>query len=65
MLDMSLWLERADRVRIHKMARDYDVDGTGRNQNCDMCKEAKTASPTSSTPEAADEKRVALRWGQA
>ena len=48
-----LWLERADRVRIHNLARDYAVDGTGRNQNCDICKETNTASPTSSTPEAA------------
>jgi len=52
-----LWLERSDRVRIHEMARDYEVDGTGANQNCDMCKEI-TASPASSTPEAADEKQV-------
>jgi hypothetical protein len=53
-----LCLERADRVRIHKIARDYDVEGTGRNQDCDMCKEAKTASPTNNVPEAADEKLV-------
>ena len=50
-----LCLERADRVRIHKMASDYDVDGIGRNQDCDMCKEVKAASPTNSVPEAADE----------
>jgi hypothetical protein len=31
-------LERCDRVRIHEMARDYEVDGTVQNQNCDICK---------------------------
>jgi hypothetical protein len=31
-------VERCDRVRIHEMARDYEVDGTGQNQNCDICK---------------------------
>jgi hypothetical protein len=41
-----LWVERSDRVRIHEMARDYDVDGTGPNQNCDICKETSTAPPT-------------------
>jgi hypothetical protein len=34
-----LWLERSDRVRIHKMARDYDVDGIGPHQNCAICTE--------------------------
>ena len=52
-----LWVERSDRVRIHEMARDYEVDGIGAKQNCDICKEI-TASPASSTPEAADEKQV-------
>jgi hypothetical protein len=31
-------LERCDRVRIHEMARDFEVDGTVQNQNCDICK---------------------------
>jgi hypothetical protein len=53
-----VWLERADRVLIHKMARDYEVDGTSRTQNCDLCKEANTASPTSSAPEGADDNQV-------
>ena len=47
-------------MRIHNLARDYAVDGTGRNQNCDICKETNTASPTSSISEAADENRVRL-----
>jgi hypothetical protein len=37
-----LWLERSDRVRIHEMARDYEVDGAGPNQNCDICRETNT-----------------------
>jgi hypothetical protein len=45
-----LWVERSDRVRIHEMARDYDVDGTGPNQNCDICKETSTAPPAIGTP---------------
>ena len=31
-------LERSTRVRIHEMARDYEVDGTVQNQNCDIRK---------------------------
>jgi hypothetical protein len=53
-----VWLERSDRVRIHEMARDYEVDGTGPNLNCDICKETNTASPAGSILEAADEKQV-------
>jgi hypothetical protein len=54
----TLWLERSDRVRIHEMARNYEVDGTNPNQNCDICKELNPASSTSSTPEAANEVQV-------
>ena len=50
-----LWLERPVRVRIHEMARDYEVDGTHPNQDCDICKETNTASPVSSTLGAAEE----------
>lgn len=50
-----LWVERSDRVRIHEMARDYDVDGTGPNQNCDICKETSTAPPAIGTPGVAAE----------
>jgi hypothetical protein len=53
-----LWLERAERVRIHKLAREYQVDGTAASRNCDICKEANTASPTSSIAETADENQV-------
>jgi hypothetical protein len=53
-----LWVERSDRVRIHEMARDYEVDGTGAKQNCDICKETSTASPASGTPEAVNPKQV-------
>jgi hypothetical protein len=53
-----LWLERSDRVRIHEMVRDYEVDGTGPNPNCDICTETNTASPVSSILEAADENQV-------
>jgi hypothetical protein len=45
-----LWVARSDRVRIHEMARDYDVDGTGPNQDCDICKETSTATPAIATP---------------
>ena len=31
-------LERSTRVRIHEMARDYEVDGIEQNQNCGICK---------------------------
>jgi hypothetical protein len=34
-----LTLERSDRVRIHELARGYEVDGTGPNQNCVICTE--------------------------
>jgi hypothetical protein len=53
-----LWLERSDHVRIHEMAREYEVDGTNSNQNCDLCKETSAASTTSSTPEATEGKQV-------
>jgi hypothetical protein len=53
-----LWLERAERARIHKMARDYQVDGTAASQICDLCKEPNIASPTRSTAETADENQV-------
>jgi hypothetical protein len=53
-----LWLERSDRVRIHEMARDYEVDGTNPKLNCDICTKTSTASPTSSAPSAANEKQV-------
>jgi hypothetical protein len=53
-----VWLERSDRMRIHKMARDYQVDGTNPNQNCDICKESSTPPPMSSAPEPANEKQV-------
>ena len=32
-----LWLGRADRLRIHKMVRDYAIDDTARSQDCDIC----------------------------
>jgi hypothetical protein len=50
-----LWVERSDRVRIHEMARDYDVDGAGPNQNCDICKETSTAAPAIGAPGVAAE----------
>jgi hypothetical protein len=50
-------LERSTRVRIHEMARDYEVDGTGQNQNCDICKQTHTSSPAGSTREVADDKQ--------
>jgi hypothetical protein len=37
------------------MARDYDVDGTSRNQQCDLCKEGNTAAAASRTSKAVDE----------
>ncbi len=53
-----VWLERSDRVRIHEMARDYEVDGAGPNLNCDICKETNTVSRVSSILEVGDEKQV-------
>ena len=50
-------LERSDLVRIHEIARDYEVEDTDPNQNCDICKRAGTVLRTS-TAEAADEKQV-------
>jgi len=35
-------LERSTRVRIHEMARDYEVDGSDWYQNCGLC----NADPT-------------------
>ena len=52
-----LSLERSDRVQIHVMARDYEVDGTSPNLSCDICKET-TRSPDSSTLGAADKKQA-------
>jgi hypothetical protein len=56
-----LWLDRSDRVRIHEMARDYEVDGVpaGPIQNCEICakKERRVAGETSK-PKAVDPKQV-------
>ncbi len=57
----SIWKShRSDRVRIHEMAREYEVDGipTDPIQNCEVCMKTSTASPTSRTPEAVDMKQV-------
>ena len=53
-----LWLERSDRVRIHKMARDYEVDGSSPVQGCYICGETNPAPPGRSTSEPAAEKQV-------
>ena len=50
-------LEPCDRVRIHEMARACEVDGTGQNQNCDICKETHASSLARSTRDVADDKQ--------
>jgi hypothetical protein len=45
-------------MRGHFKTGDYEVDGTNGTQNFDLCKEANTASPTSSAPEGADDNQV-------
>ena len=56
-----LWLERSDRVRIHEMACDYEVEGvpTDPIQTCEICtkKEHAVANETS-TPEDVNQKQV-------
>jgi hypothetical protein len=57
----SLWLERSDRVRIHAMVRDYEVDGipTHPIQTCEICtKKEHRAADETPKPEAVDEKQV-------
>ncbi len=56
-----LWVGRCDRVRIHEMARNYEVDGipTDPIPNCEICtkKEHRVGNETPK-PEVAEEKRV-------
>ena len=43
-----LWVSRADRVRIHRMAVDYEVEGISSEpaQNCEICAKKSRAPPT-------------------
>jgi hypothetical protein len=52
-LGYVLWVERSDRVRIHEMVRDYEVDviPTDPLQTCEICTKKSPASPTSRRPE--------------
>jgi hypothetical protein len=54
----ALWLQRSDRIRIHEMARDYEVEGAVPSQDCDICKEINKAYPTTGTDETAEQKQV-------
>ncbi len=42
-----LWLSRSDRVRIHRMAVDYEVEGISSEpmENCEICTKKNTRSP--------------------
>jgi hypothetical protein len=56
-----LWLERADRVRIHEMPSDYEVDGipTDPIQTCEICtKKEHSVADETSTAEAVNQKQV-------
>ena len=52
-----LWLERSDRVRIHEMARDYEVEGVEPDPNCDICKEISTVHTAARTDEIGEQTR--------
>jgi hypothetical protein len=54
----TVWLQRSDRIRIHEMARDYEVEGAVPSQDCDICKEINKAYPTIGTGETAEQKQV-------
>ena len=57
----ALWVDRSYRVRIHEMARDYEVDGipTEPIQNCEICtKEEHSAAEETPRPAAVDHKQV-------
>ena len=53
-----LWLERSDRVRIHEMARDYEVDRVEPDPKCDICKEISTVHTAARTDEIGKQTRV-------
>jgi energy-coupling factor transporter ATP-binding protein EcfA2 len=54
----TLWLQRSDRIRIHEMARDYEVEGAVPDQYCDICKEINKASPITVTSEISEQTQV-------
>ncbi len=47
----ALWLNRSDRVRIHEMPRDYEVDGvpTEPIQTCEICTKKERGADETST----------------
>lgn len=56
-----LWLRRADRARIHRMAVDYEVDGISLEpiENCDICAKREGSAPDQmAKPKGVDQKRV-------
>jgi hypothetical protein len=56
-----LWLNCSDRVRIHEMLGDYEVDGipTDPIETCEICtKKEHAVGDETSTAEAVSEKRV-------
>jgi hypothetical protein len=72
-----LWLDHSARQRIHRMARDYEVDGvpeSGSNTICDVCVETSSASThngakeishvSKPTPDAANGERCERRERQ-
>ena len=56
-----LWVDRSNRVRIHEMVGDYEVDviSTYPTQRCEICaKKGPAVADETPKPEAADEKQV-------
>jgi hypothetical protein len=55
----ALWLNRSDRVRIHEMPRDYEVDGvpTEPIQTCEICTKKEHGADESSA-EAVNQKQA-------
>ena len=57
-----LWVDRSYRVRIHQIARDYEVDDilTGPIRNCDICTKKEHGVPGATPgPETVDQERLA------
>jgi hypothetical protein len=56
-----LWVDRSYRMRIHEMAREYEVDDirTGPIQNCEICAKIEHGIPSETPgPEAVYQKQV-------
>jgi hypothetical protein len=61
-------LDRSDRVRIHEMARDYEIEGspTDSIENCEICtKQEHRVAGETSRHKAVDPKQVRFRRAKA